>query len=379
MASSVSCVQIKRKSPAKSETRAETDTNSTPKAIDPNDYQFEWKLEDTGKPYWYRFTLKWDQAAVDNNFHFFINGEESDLKAIASPLSFKLPSGRDAVIEIKTQDVANKWSVVWHQTITTPEDLTITDLLKLDKAKTIKVHRLFFTEKGKILTMGHPLKIEVQHLYSQGGTIETFPEGTKAKTGDGLTPSPITVEAVDATGELFFQLRGEHGADGRNGEPWTTKQIDAVAVANGKVSCFQFPNGIQKPRTLCFCERQPQKGNDGPKGEPGRSGHDGGKGGDSGLLNIVLQNPPQDFRTIVNAQEGKGGAKGLGGPGQEGGAPSPAGQIEIPKGGYNRCPVFPGGVALGAGDKGKDGADGLNGAKTNYCMTISSEQHCYSL
>jgi hypothetical protein len=372
----VSCVQIKRKNHSK----ADMDPTSTSKTANPNESHFQWKLEDTGKPYYYRWTLKWDQSASDNILHLFINGEEADQTAITSPLHLDLPAARDTQIELKAENADRKWGTVWSQTITTPEDLYITDFIKLDKPKTIKVQRLFFGEKGKILTMGHALKIEVQRLYSQGGVIETFSEGTKAIVGDGRTPSPITLDAIDASGELSFHLRGESGADGKNGEQWTTKQNNAPAAAEGKVHCSYFPLGgnTGQLHKVCLCEILPHKGNDGPKGQPGHPGENGGKGGDSGNLSITLKNASKNFLPIGIASQGFGGAKGLGGPGQEGGAPSPAGKVVIPPGGYNQCRIAPDGVPMGPGEKGRDGVDGANGIKTNYCVSISSDRHCYS-
>lgn len=360
LGSTISCVQVKRKGEDKNETNVQT------MKIDNSRFGFQWSLEDTGKAFFYRFRLDWNTDASEQPLHLFLNGENANQTAITSPLYLELPSGKDTLVEIKMQTEKNKWLALWSQRISTPDDIYIADLMILDKAKVMKAQRLFMSTKSKILTMGHPLKIEVQRLYSSGGIIETFPEGTKALTNvEGRSGGSIEIAMTEGIGDLTFFLRGENGGDGANGPEWDHPQADAPPAArDGKGVCFPIGG-------ICDCIIPPANGNNGPKGNKGHTGYPGMNGGKSGSLSIKISEPNDEFQTFIHKSAGAPGRGGLGGPGQKGGNPSIAGRT-----GHHTCTRARNGVALGDGETGARGADGQIGAIEKSCLILVKDEQC---
>jgi|GEM_PF-2247291 len=211
---------------------------------------------------------------------------------------------------------------------------------------------LEITENGVLYTLGNNVRLHVQNLKTNNGTIVTFPEGATAVQGqNGRHGGHIFLHAQTAQGNLKVQLRGENGGRGVNG-----KAPDAsLKGVNGAPGICTMMNSVLVP----------VPGKPGGKGLKGYPGGSGGRGGDSGSLEIMITNG-EGFSHQVEKIPGLGGKGGSGGAGGEGGDNGEPQCLKgLPK---QRGPQ---------GDSGDNGADGKDGEKLNVCLHRGASVSCY--
>ena len=105
---------------------------------------------------------------------------------------------------------------VFSQEIVIPLDLEINNSFTLAKDFDFKGGRLFL-QGVKIQTLGFNLNVEVDELFSDNGTIETYPQGLKAPfETNGRSAGSLRIRSKTSYGDLRVYLRGEDGGDGRS-------------------------------------------------------------------------------------------------------------------------------------------------------------------
>ena len=226
------------------------------------------------------------------------------------------------------------------------------NLLTLGMAKDSEIEGLIFDKDAALVTNGADIKIKVNDVISNGGSIQTFSPDflkTYAPAFDriGISGGTINLDTNTVTGTLNVVLQGL--AAGKN-----TNNAAAQTYVPGADPAL---NGQRRGE----CERGKTSGN-GRKGHPGAAGNNGSvgyKGGDSGVLNFKSQQL-EGFKLNLVFVPGAGGegslgsAGGAGGPGGIGIAYSvPFGPREAER--QVRCANGP------QGDQGPMGIKGPNG------------------
>lgn len=368
------CVEVKHKDKNQStdSTTPPTNTSDNLKNINTNKdaFRFHSLLEDSGHAYHYRLKIEWQTPeGLTYPLHAYLNNEEVTTTPITSPLLLNIPAGQENLVELKIETEKNGWINLWNQTVQTPKDLYVFDQMTLNKKTQFKVQRIFFGDKGKIITMGNPLSIEANRLYSKGGSIETFPDGATAIANvNGRSGGTIDVLIEQGFGELTVNLRGESGGIGSNGPNWQTAQPDSPAGDGGAGICMELNPFSEKH---CICPLPPKNGVDGAKGNKGLIGGPGSAGGNTGQINIEVKKPTDKFLVTMLKFPGLGGLGGPGGPGQKGGKPGEPG----PRG-HSSCPKASPGKFLGDGEQGDTGPSGPIGDSLPSCQTLGTEKTC---
>jgi hypothetical protein len=218
----------------------------------------------------------------------------------------------------------------------------------------------WFLEKGARVRNGSTdREARLLELHSDGGVIETFPEGAKAPPGEnGKAGGHIKLEIGRATGSLEIFCRGENGGDGISGSEGAPGKAGVDAFGG---EYFRFP--------IDFGLVLPLRGDDGKVRVPvfdgyyerqppifATDGGNGGRGGDAKGISLQVADSEQ-FVPRPLSIAGLGGREGPGGRGGRGGA-----------GGFGASahPLNPLGASIKAnghvGTPGPDGRPGLAGA-----------------
>jgi len=191
----------------------------------------------------------------------------------------------------------------------------------------LRISRLVLLNGATLTTDGRDLFIEVDHLYSDEGSIQTLKPSLKAsKVGKAKSGGTLQVAVKKATGSLNIILAGENGAHASRpsqlGESGRGKK--GIAGNPGKAEatiheCFNGP--LLGAPTEGRCLKQPGPGGPGGKGLTGKKGKNGKPGGDTGSA-VVLIDDSEDLKlsfTFIPGLGGKGSLGGVGGPGGFGG------------------------------------------------------------
>jgi len=270
------------------------------------------------------------------------------------------------------------------------------------------VRRLFLTPAARLRPSGAELRIEVDEIHSDGGTIESFPKESVALAGDGRSGAPMFLKAGLARGKLTIIARGENakagaegksgaaGADGRPGKDAESgRRYEAPANFTGTflglALCPLFQNCHRMERQedvdrfyelarqkvsphfthaswtqLFVCKQDLERGQNGSSGEPGGDGAAGGKGGDASALHVEIADS-KDFLFKIETEPGQGGAGGKAGAGGAGGKGSASGKPDA----MGLCPTKPGDGMNGPnGASGKAGPAGIPGKILPQCLKL---------
>lgn len=202
--------------------------------------------------------------------------------------------------------------------------------------------RIFLPRQASLFIGNHSVTLKGKILVANESVIQTFAAGTTATASQlqGRHGGRLILSFEKAVGALKIELRGEHGAAGINGAPYA----NAARAGQGSTEILAFG---------APCGEFP--GNAGESGAKGRPGTSGGNGGSSGMavLNIADTNHFQ-LETLIEA--GVGGRKGLGGPGQIGGASG----VD--------CRQKPNGSKGPDGETGDSGFEGRTGETQSICL-----------
>jgi hypothetical protein len=265
------------------------------------------------------------------------------------------------------------------QIITGPSELIIKDNLRLQSDLVFTGERVYFYKNARLITNGFKVQIQSEKLQADQAEILTFEQGSKATQGqNGRSGGEINIIVGEASGNLQVSMRGQHGGDGIQGEPW------GFAAANGQVgdqgeseynSCIKpLVSSSKDERSICrsysYCIRDSTASSPGANGLPGRPGSNGLSGGSSGVFDMkILSINKMDIK--VNTQVGLGGSGGPGGLGQMGGVGGP----EIK--GATRCRNHPAASNGAQGPDGPSGQTGVSGDKQSACISYDNSQFCY--
>lgn len=247
--------------------------------------------------------------------------------------------------------------------------------LELRKAPKIwPVEELEFHYKEVILkknavlyTMGHRVRLHIDHLESDGARIQTLSPEFKAGVGQaGRHGGHILLDVGTAKGSLRIQMLGQDGGAGKAGAAPDESMRGAAGDGGVKAGCSTSPKRVEQA-----------SGKDGGKGLRGRPGIQGSSGGDSGTLEVTIQTGKEfQLDYYRNAgQGGTGGSGGRGGPGGLGGKPVPMFDLDM-DGKRETCGIpVPGNVGP-EGDPGPHGQQGLPGAEQSICITRQQVIEC---
>jgi hypothetical protein len=201
-------------------------------------------------------------------------------------------------------------------------DFILTNSMVLTKDTTITANRIYLYRNSLIITQGYKLTLKAQNLYADHARIMTFPEFAQAPISmNGRSGGQVVFEVDRAMGELILELRGEHGGQGLNGNPYMFAATNGVQGQRGGNHCLRLIIGGP---LKCICTRNPTNGGNGAPGAQGQRGQNGGNGGNSGSASIKIADRDQ-LNLFVFQFPGMGGSAGLGGPGQKGGKGGPPG------------------------------------------------------
>jgi len=135
--------------------------------------------------------------------------------------------------------------LVKSMTVNIPEDKIIEGTVQLSQLNPvdfqshgeIKKHvkisgRLYFRAASKLVTNGESVLIETDLIHSEGASIMTFENGSKANDGThGQSGGLIHLRAKKIVGAFRVELRGQNGGNGEN-QFTSRKQINSL-ILNG--------------------------------------------------------------------------------------------------------------------------------------------------
>lgn len=247
--------------------------------------------------------------------------------------------------------------------------------LELRKAPKIwPVEELEFHYKEVILkknavlyTMGHRVRLHIDHLESDGARIQTLSPEFKAGVGQaGRHGGHILLDVGTAKGSLRIQMLGQDGGAGKAGAA-PDESMRGLAGENGKLGmCSNSGEHFERA-----------SGKNGSKGLQGKSGGNGSHGGDSGTLEFTVQSG-KEFQLDHFRSPGLGGAGGVGGKGGPGGFGGKAAKMAKPSdGGFMPCIYEARDGAQGPdGGVGLAGQSGHPGAQQSICITRQQVIEC---
>jgi len=276
-------------------------------------------------------------------------------------------SQKDGLIDVREQNIKG------------PLELVIKDSLYLQNDLVFNGERVYFYKNSKLITNGFNVKIQTQKLQVDQAEILTFEDGSKANLNQiGKSGGEISIEANETQGSLQVNMRGQHGGDGINGEPWSYSAPNGQTGDAGQSeydSCVRpVVSNTNSDTSICrsryYCSRESVGSAPGANGQPGRSGSNGLSGGDSGIFELkILTTNNLDVK--VNTQVGFGGLGGLGSPGQMGGLGGP----EIR--GVANCRKHAAAPNGQQGPAGQNGQTGASGNKQSACISYDNSRFCY--
>ncbi len=200
----------------------------------------------------------------------------------------------------------------------------------LNQLKKIYFQRLELKNSTKLFIGDFKGTLQIDHLISDKGTIQTFPEGARAQIGNGRSVGNFTVRILDAAGEMNLYLVAESGANGANGKK-PDSALTGENGTNGARAIFtntrteSCPLGTNQlcliPLRIFDCTKSPEDGGPAKNGLQGYPGQPGGNGGS--VYKVIFENQNSDLQVNVYKRFGK---KGFGGRGGLGGEPGNPGQ-----------------------------------------------------
>ena len=235
------------------------------------------------------------------------------------------------------------------------------------------VNRLFFREGSRLQTSGWNFRIQAKRILSDGGVIESWPDGqTAALNVVGRSGGKISIEADGGDGVLRVFARGENGGAGLTGSAGgrgakgprgynaeVRSERDCWSLMDSRLTTLPriMREGPGHCSTHYYCSRETGDGGRGGQGVQGGRGTNGQPGGDAAELQVLVHSDSslQIVHESLPGRGGSGGAGGAGGPGGFGGDPGSRDSGE-------RCrlagfgPVGPPGLQGGSGDPGRSGS-----------------------
>jgi hypothetical protein len=319
----------------------------------------------------YQMHLEWpeDQKSVsvfiDDQFAFHSN-QSSNSHSYDVGLNH---NSKYKVTLVSINSNGERGAILAEWTVQTPLDVLLSneeiDRHFEDKQKIeIQANRVFVKARESVdssfLTLGRDVLINTNEFISENGVISTFGKNTKAPSDvKGRNGGLLIIKAKKATGSLAFELRGENGGDGRDGEPYTQRANSGGNGADGLSEHWDSDRGSKS-----YCSRQPENGKPGTTGSKGRAGSNGKAGGNSGVLQLEVSDVSPEFHFTIQKEAGIAGINGKGGPGQLAGLGGQPG-----KSAFNCNNAKPGPEGK-SGERGLDGVREKDGEIQRECISI---------
>jgi hypothetical protein len=359
---------------------------------------FTVNVEALPKPNQYQSHLKWN-VKDDEGDHWIIQRQTDGKDTITvATVSHDTREYVDTSVVAGTtyhyglaSDESDALTVKKSLDVTVPKDISVNGSTALSSANGIG--RLIIPKGSKIYTNGKDIEMFVEQIISDGGSIETFPEGqTAAANTAGRSGGVLKIHARTGSGSLTVVARGENGgpsttsgapgAPGLNGIPGNNANC---GFKDNDAACGAEPAEYQKIVQKCkdgglmgdlyckilerfYCKMQAGNGGQGGQGYQGGRGGQGANGGDSGNI-LVEVTDPSNITIAPMSIEGAGGLGGPGGPGGlggQGGAPGQQDRLHICTG------VAGWGNPGPTGPVGQLGPEGSSGNKGPVCLRLGA-------
>lgn len=261
-------------------------------------------------------------------------------------------------------------------TLSVPLDTVFTETGPIEG--TLEGARLFLGKSVNLYTQGKDTQIKFNEIYTEGSTIETFPEDTTAAMNQNGRPGgKIEIYAQKLRGKLYVFGRGEKGGPGTPGQPGSPGN-KGLAGNPAQYGCMKGNSFAIYPFSECkieegrgrgvawVCTANSTAGQTGGSGGPGGNGSPGKNGGNSGVIHIEIPDLRMEDLTLV-VEGGKAGAGGEAGPGGMGGEGGDPGSEP-----YGVCPAQKGVQGL-KGPNGNAGLPGEAGKLETFCLKTLEE------
>lgn len=230
-------------------------------------------------------------------------------------------------------------------------------------------HRVFFEQDSYLITNGESLQLIADEIHFNHAVIQTFEPGSMAAMGrDGRGGGFLDFRAQKISGNVFVELRGEHGGQGMPGPAPDEKLKGADGRPGISPVSFQYASCSGGQLFCGECKTPGTVGTTGSRGDQGYPGGMGMRGGASGELRWRADSV-EELNWQVQKLPGDGGAGGVGGLGGQGG-----------KGGVTPAAMYCASVAAAAdgaqGPVGLTGQNGYPGGNQQACVLTKTDQDC---
>lgn len=355
-------------------------------------------IEGLREPNQYQVVIKWDEPRLERNWILY--RKESDdipvpLHKEADPacsyIDSSVISGKNYRYLLKSTD--SEAISLEAGPVSIPVDLVIDGATEITRAK---VNRLFFRKGAHINSKGTPISFEVNEIVSEDATIDMSPVRRVMSPGtDGNSCGPITIKAIQASGNLELICNAENGSDGTDGHNGSDGTVGTCGNPGDwgmnpelyKCLVHDFVDSVERqmrryPRppghpewnfTLAglqrfICSRPPANGGPGGPGIVGKDGGPGGNGGNAASIFVSVENA-STFELKIDNNPGRAGLGGRGGNGGKGGRGGPPGELDQ---GHLCPPAKPGPNGPDA-LSGRTGAPGEQGKRLPVCIRLGDK------
>ncbi len=256
-------------------------------------------------------------------------------------------------------------SLLRSEKIAAPMDFVLSDKIELHQNTEWKFNRVFLGAASEIKTNGFQLAIKSDYFQSDNAMIESFKWTERAPPAQsGRSGGIVFIQARKAMGALTFNLHGEFGGHGRDGEPFAQRAAQGPPGSGSQQECIEFAASRR-----CSCVANGGNGGRGAQGLAGRPAVRGGDGGATGQVILIIEDHEGIFARD-NSTPGEGGYSGKGGLGQQGG------QGGLPGSGHGDCRWGNAGQDGDTGPRGADASTALNGLKKEWCFQGVNQITC---
>lgn len=327
------------------------------------------RVEPTEEPRKYVVYLSWPKIEADKKVRIRLTEVLTTVGPNQTTFAHEVDHNQTLTYLFEVLDSASRIESKFSKLVIIPQDLVFGEAKGRDLTEDIKLKakRAFFLSKSEFSTNGFKFDLEVEELISDNGTLQTYPESSKAEPDlHGKAAGDVQIKARSASGKLKVFMRGQHGGDGANGAAHINAAASGAQSGEGESHCTCGPSCHKNNSPpVCTCKKVGVAGGTGATGAPGNSGGNAGNGGSTGRLTVLVQDG-REFDLQYVRKPGLAGLPGKGSKGQLGGAGGP-------KRKRGEC-VGPAGASGKNGPDGQDGHPALDGKEDQICIYIASEE-----
>jgi len=387
------CMKLKKKGEEEKSPLVETEVAS--QSIEVQKLDFDYEIDEGVQKVRFQIPNSWPESVVVEKT---VGTEKASLREIAmTKQTWKDILSSESKTSYKFFEKTEKDLKLIEQVDVIPvldfdleSEVHLEDLFgSLALVRKIRIQNLEMSSSAKLYISDFKGYLQLDRVISDKGTIQTFPEGARAKQGDGRSVGDFTIRILDGSGELNLYAVAEAGANGANGAPPDLKLkggdgLDGAPATFTHTRSGSCGAGIDQmciiPAQIFDCTKPPADGGpaiDGHQGYPGEPGKNGGS-----VKKFAVENLNPTVLVNIYKRAGKKGAGGYGGIGGDPGNPGhggDGGQKDFyrffgvnpadPKSmakviGFvmgNTCPPASAGRSGSRGPQGNPGSDGEDG------------------